>query len=224
MGVEILRVVVGGMAYTSWEGATIRAALNEAARSFSLRVALEGGGAATAWTFKAGAAVSIYANGDLMLTGYVDRYQPSLDGKRIEATITGRSKAADAIDSSAEHDTGQIENKTLLEVAKELDKFGVGFSSKEQLDKIPVFRVTPGESVFRALERQARAQGLALMGKADGSVEIVKAGTQRHAGGIFEGINLLALTSGSGGYFLRRQQATAQKITLRSLQKQIQDS
>lgn len=190
MGVEIVRVVVGGMAYTSWKGATIRAAVKEAARSFSLNVAMEGGGAATAWTFKAGAAVSIYANADLLLTGYVDRYQPSLDANRIEATITGRSKAADAIDSSAEHSTGRIENKTLLEIAKELDKFGIGFSSKETLDKIPVFQITPGESVFRALERQARAQGLTLMGKSDGGIEIVKAGTQRHAGGIFEGRNL----------------------------------
>lgn len=189
MGVEIIRVVVGGVAYTSWEAVAVTASVKEAARSFSLKVALEGGGSATAWTFKAGAAVSIYANADLLLTGYVDRYQPRVDANRREATITGRSKAADAIDSSAEHATGRIKNKTLLDIAKELDKFGIGFTSKLSLKPIPVFQITPGETVFDALERHARSQGVALMGKPDGGIEIVKGGTQRHAGPLIEGFN-----------------------------------
>lgn len=191
MGEEIVRVVVGGMAYTSWKSVSIRAAVKEAARSFSLTVAAESGAAATAWQFKAGTSIAIYANADLLLTGYVDRYQPKIGPMNAEVTISGRSKAADVIDSSADHKTGRFEKKTILEVAKELDQFGVGFTSTETMEKIPAYQITPGETVFRAIERLSRSEGFALMGKPDGGIEITKAGTKRHGGGLFEGVNII---------------------------------
>lgn len=191
MGVELIRVVVDGVAYTSWKSVSVRGAVKEAARSFSLTVAAEGGAAATAWKFKAGTKLAIYANGDLLLKGYVDRFQPKLSPTSAEITISGRSKAGDAVDSSALHKTGRFEKKTLLDIAKEIDKQGVGFTSTEALDKIPSFQLNQGETVFRAIERLARSQGLSLMGKPDGGIEITKAGKERHSGGLFEGVNIL---------------------------------
>lgn len=190
MGEEIIKVVVDGMAYRSWKSASIRAAMKEAARSFQLEVAAESGPDAQAWTFRAGAKVAIYANTDLLLTGYVDRYQPQLNATLASAVIAGRSKGADSIDSSAEHKTGRFEKKTPLDIARELDVHGVGWTSDQQLDQVPVFQLTPGETVFSAVERLAREQGMTLMGRPDGGIEITKAGSKRHAYGIFEGFNL----------------------------------
>jgi len=189
---EIVTVVVGGSRYSSWKSVSIGAAVKDAARSFRLEAACETGAAATAWTFRAGAEVDIYFNADLVLRGYVDRYQPRISERDASVTISGRSKSADMIDSSAEHKTGRFEKKNVKQIAEELDKFGVGVEVGDGVDlkTVPFAQLNPGETVFRTVERLTRSQGLAVMGRADGKIEITTGGKKRHAGGIVEGENL----------------------------------
>jgi prophage tail gpP-like protein len=189
---EVITVVAGGKRYSAWTRVQISAAMNEAARSFRLEVAAEAGAIATAWTFKAGTLIEIYAGSDLICKGYVDEYNPSLSKDTAQVNIAGRSKSADLIDSSAEHKTGRFDKKNLQEIGKELDQAGVGITTDQSLEQIEFYQITQGESVFRVLEKQARSQGLTLMGEADGSLKITKAGTKRHAGAIIEGVNLLS--------------------------------
>lgn len=190
--VEIVSVVVGGQRFSSWKDVSLSASIKDAARAFRLEVAAEIGAAATFQVFRAGAKVEIYFNADLVLSGYVDRYQPRISHSDAQITISGRSKSADMIDSAAEHPKGRFENKNLNEIATSLDKFGVGVEIGEgvQLKPIPFYQITPGETAFRAIERLARSQGLAVMGRADGKIEITRGGRQRHAGGLIEGQNI----------------------------------
>lgn len=191
MGIERVTVLAGGGEFTGFERVMVRASFQDAARTFELKIAAEQGGAVTAWRFKAGTELKIAFNGDIVLAGYVDRYQPRLGNhSQAEISIAGRSKSQDFIDSSAVHDRGQWKNKTPLEIARELDRFGVGISSNEQLEKIPVYRLTPGETCFRVLEKQCREQSVWPVGVADGSIRIMKAGQGRHTA-IEEGRNLL---------------------------------
>jgi len=191
MGDEVVTVIAGGMEWTAWRRVTVRASFQDAARSFQIEAAAEPGGAATAWTFKAGTEIDILFNGALACRGYVDRYQPKLSEHNLaEITISGRSRSQDFIDSSAVHDTGQFKNKTPQEIGAELDKFGVGIATDQQLDKVPVYRITPGETAFRCVEKLCREQGVFAVGQADGSILITKAGKKRHAGGIIEGENM----------------------------------
>lgn len=191
MGEERITVTVGGKTYASFLRVEVSAAFNEAARSFQIECAHEGGPGVTAWTFGAGASVSIASNGSPMLKGYVDSYKPRVSARERTAIVSGRSKAADFVDSSAEHKTGEMRDKTVKDLAKELDKFGVGIKAEGALKAIKVMRITPGETAFRAVERYCRSQGLTLCGQADGSILIGKAGSKRHAGGLIEGVNLL---------------------------------
>lgn len=191
MHVEIVTVLAGGREWTAFERVMVRAGLDEAARSFELKLAAEPVPAIAAATFGSGAEISILFNGELVCRGYVDRYQPRLsEHNNAEINVSGRSKAQDVIDSSAVHDTGRFENKTLLQIAQELDKFGVGFSTDQQLESIEKYQITPGEKAFRCLEKLARHEGVTLCGQPDGSVKITRASKQRHAGGLIEGVNI----------------------------------
>jgi prophage tail gpP-like protein len=191
MGDEFVTVIAGGSRWTAWRRVTVRASFQDAARSFQIEAAAEHGGSATAWTFKAGTQIDILFNGTLACRGYVDRYQPKIGEHNVaEVTISGRSKSQDFIDSSAVHDTGQFKDKTPQEIGAELDKFGVGISTDEQLEKVPVYRITPGETAFRCVEKLCREQGVFPVGQADGSIKITKAGKKKHAGAIAEGVNL----------------------------------
>lgn len=192
--IETVTVAVDGMLFSSWKSVSISAAIKDAARSFRLEAACEIGAAATFRVFRAGAKVEIYFNSDLVLTGYVDRYQPRLSAKDAQVTISGRSKSADLIDCAAEHPKGKgrFEKKNLKEIAETLDQFGVGVEVGEgvSLDPIDFYQISPGETAFRAIERLARSEGIAIMGRADGKIELTRGGRKRHAGGLVEGENL----------------------------------
>jgi prophage tail gpP-like protein len=191
MGDEIVTVLAGGGLWTAWRSIKVRASFKEAARSFQLDAAVESGGATTAWTFQAGTAIDILFGGDLACRGYVDRYQPSLgEHDTAEAAISGRSKSQDFIDSSAVHDTGQFKNQDPQEIGAALDQFGVGIATDQQLIKVPIYRITPGETAFRCIEKLCREQGVFVVGQADGSIMITKGGQQRHAGMLAEGGNI----------------------------------
>jgi prophage tail gpP-like protein len=190
--VEIVTVRVGGSEFSAFERVQWSAAMNEAARSFRLEIAAEPGAGATHRQFEVFAPVEIMAGGELILRGHIDRRQPSISSSEASIAIAGRSKGADAVDSSAPVDKGAFKNKTPLDIAKDLDGGRAGFVSDERMEKIELYHVTPGETVFRAVERMARQQGLTLQGEPDGTIRLARAtNPKRHAGGLVEGVNIM---------------------------------
>lgn len=200
MGTEVVTITAGGVPYTAFKTVKVRAAFNEAARSFSFEVAAELGASATNRIFSVGTAVTITANGDLLLTGHVDERVPHFNATMAQISVSGRSNSADLIDGSAEHDTGHFKKKDPKEIGNEVcKKFGAKFRTDQQLEKLDQYQLTPGESVFRCVEKMARQQGMTLAGRADGDVDITKAGSKRQGGALIEGDNILDGTATHNG-------------------------
>lgn len=189
---ELVSVVVGGLRWTAFEEVTVHAAVKHAARSFSLRIAAEAGAVETAAIFQTFAPIQIFAGANVIFTGYIDERAARLTPERGEITVSGRAKGADAIDSSAIHPTGRFDNKSPLDIAKDLDKFGVGFTASAPLETLAEYQLTPGETVWRTLERLARDQSCTLRGMPDGSIDFWNASSTpaRHAGALIEGKNI----------------------------------
>ncbi len=67
-------------------------------------------------------------------------------------------RGRDAVDCHpVKHKTGRFENKTLLEVAKDLDEVRCGFKTDQALAKIPKVQRQPGDTIFQTIEREAPA-------------------------------------------------------------------
>lgn len=214
MDEEVFSISVGGTSYTAFEEISVTAAFDEAARSFSATIAAELGPQATKAVFAAQTPVTIRANDDLLLVGYVDKYSPSLTATSATIKISGRSKSQDAIDSSANHKTGRVEKKNPVEIAKEVaDGIDVEIETDQPLEKVDAYQLTPGETLFRCFEKLARRQGCTVTGTAAGGMKATKAGTKRHARGIYEGRNLKAgdadhdTTNRHSSYTIRGQRA-----------------
>lgn len=191
MGPEFVTVAAGGSRWTAFESVEATASYKEAARSFKLEIAAESGPVATFWTFKAGTPVDIFLNADLACAGYVDRYQPQLgEHDTAKIAVSGRSRAQDFIDSAAVHATGQFKNMDPVEIARALDTGGVGIATNRTLDKEKSYRLTPGETRFRCLEKLCRKQGMTLTGQADGSILVTDGLQGLHAGALIEGVNI----------------------------------
>lgn len=190
MAAELVTIQTAGAAWTAFEHVRVSAHFTHAARSFHFLIAAEAGPALTMWTFAAGTPVDILLSGDLACRGYVDRYEPEIVGHyKANVSIFGRSRSQDFIDSSAMHATGEFKNKTVAEIGRELDIFGVGIATDQQLPKVPVYRITPGEGAFAAVEKLARSAGVWASGQADGSILITVAGNGRNAP-LIEGQNI----------------------------------
>ena len=198
---EIVSVIVGGSRWTAFESVSVVAAVKHAARSFTLEIAAEAGAVETAATFQVFAPIQIYANGDLLIDGYIDERAARLTGQKGEITVSGRAKGADAVDSTAMHATGRFDNKSPLDIARALDAHGIGFTSSIDLSTLKEFQLTPGETLFRAVERLARDQGATLRGMPNGGIDFWNAtqATDRHAGGLVEGVNIEEIHSTLSG-------------------------
>lgn len=192
MGTEYLTVSVGGMSYSAFLEAEVHAAFNGAARDFSLEIAAELGASATNAVFKVGAEVTIHANGDLLLTGFVDKKNPKIDAYRAVISVSGRGNSGDLIDCSAKHKTGRFEKKDPVQIGNEVaEGIGAKYTTDQQLEKVEQYQLNPGESIHRLVEKMARQQGMTITETADGNAKITKAGSKRHAGGLIEGRNML---------------------------------
>lgn len=189
---ENVAVEVAGRRYSGWRHVSARGSVKEACRSVSLTTAAVLGSEATLALFQVFTPIRVYGGSDLVFAGYIDIRRARCDMQAGHIEIGGRTKAQDAVDCSCVHRTGRFKGRTPLDIAKELDAFGVGFSADVELDEVPEFQLQPGESLFSTIERLCRDQGVTLAGQADGSVKLTKAGqtAKRQAGALRQGVNI----------------------------------
>lgn len=187
MTAETVSLLVEGVAWTAWTRIVINYSATDAARVFALTASDD---TTASWQWMPNSEVKVFAGGDMVLNGFLEVVNPSFDAAHHKIELSGRSRSADTIDSSAEHETGEFRDMTVLDIAKALDKQGVGFSTDQKLKKIPLFRVNSGETVFEALERACRHEHLVLQGQADGSIKITKGGKTRVNTPLIEGVNI----------------------------------
>lgn len=184
---EFITVVANGQVFTGWERVKVTAGIQQAARSFSVETTEQIG----EWKFPPGTPIEIYANGDLMIRGYVNAYQASGQHDAHRITIQGRGKGQDFVDCSAEHATHEFDNQSPLQAGQALDVYGIGISADIPLDSVPRMHVVPGESPFQFLERYLRPVGASMMGMPEGGIRITDASAARsHYGILMEGQNI----------------------------------
>lgn len=181
---------VGGMNY-SFKRAAASYAANQAARAFAFTVTDATDPTGEQWNFMPGTPVTVLANGQLILTGYINKMTPSFDAHNHTIEVSGTSKGSDSVKSAAEHEKGEWRNKTPLQIAQELDKQGVGFTSDTEQPKLEYFRLNPNETVFAAVERMTRRHPMLLQGMPDGSIKMTKGGSGGSNAPLIQGVNIL---------------------------------
>jgi len=194
---EIVTLVVDGYELRGWQDVSVDRSMESAEISFTLGAA-NPSWSADAKRLRKGKEIEIRTSpargpakpggGELLCKGYVGGYAAKYGKKTKTVTLDGKSKAADAVDCHpVKHKTGRFEKKTLLEVANELDEVRCGFKTDQDLKKIAKVQRQPTDTIFQTVEREARRLGLMLAGEPDGSINITRAGTKRHAGALVLG-------------------------------------
>lgn len=185
-------LIAGGMEYSAFTRAGVTYSANSAARAFAFTVTDATDPWGEQWNFMPGTPVTVLANGQLLVNGYVNTLTPSFDHNNHTVEISGTSKGRDSVKSAAEHPKGEFRGKNPLQILQELDKQGVGFTADCELPKVEYFRLNPGETVWEAADRLTRRYPMLLQGMPDGSIKLTRGGSGGRNAPLIQGENILA--------------------------------
>lgn len=129
---------------------------------------------------------------DLVITGFVNVFAPTIDRSAHSIRVSGRSLSQDLVDCSAEWPNGQIVGASALVVAQNLAKpYGLTIScAVDPGQTIPQFNLNIGDSAFAIIERVCRYSALIAYDQPDGSVILNQVGKTKAASGVKQGVNV----------------------------------
>jgi prophage tail gpP-like protein len=209
---EVL-IALDGETLSGWKSVRITAGMESCPRVFTLGASEFYPGQSSKLQVAPGAECKVYLGRDLVVTGFVNRWNASIGPAAHNVSITGRGACQDLVDCAAYWKGQVITASSVLEVARKLAApFGVKVSGEPGPPVaqggsivIPYLVLMLGETVWEVVERLCRVAGLLAYELADGSLQIVAnpgelneliirdlSGVQPvAASGVREGVNVL---------------------------------
>jgi prophage tail gpP-like protein len=183
---------IQGTDYGGWTSVRVRRSVEEASGTWACEVSERWPGRDQPWPIAPQDACTVYLDGQLVMTGWVEGYAPSFDARSHRIEVRGRSLTADAVDSSVEIDGGQLKGLTLQQVSERVLKplgINVDFKNAPDGGKLPDIQVQQGETAHALIERVCRMQGLLVFDDERGHLIIARPGAGGSQGTLVQGEN-----------------------------------
>lgn len=198
---EELTIKVGGKTVGGWERFSVTRGVELLPSILSVYLTERWPGQIDNVTLAPFQPVEAFLGNDLILTGYVDLYEPRATAAEHQVSIGCRSKTEDLIDCSVDVDalatanaSWAILSPTLGAAAKMLAKpYGIEvvvIGDDPPLDPQFPVSVHPGESVYQVIETLARLTRTLIWDDEKGRLVLSGVGTKRAANPLVEGINI----------------------------------
>ena len=132
---------------------------------------------------------------DAVVTGYIDRYLPTISAREHGVRIQGRGKCEDLVDCSVLIDGMVINKPSALKLAQDLSApFGIAASSTATEPEVPIpqISINIGETPFEVIDKVARYRQVLAYEGADGNLILAQVGSTMAASGFTEGVNIEA--------------------------------
>lgn len=191
----IIQLYLNGLIFTGWQSLSITRSLESMSGRFELGIAVRPEDDVS--VLKVGASLALEINGERVITGYLDDLNQSISGESKDVRISGRDKTADLVDCSVIHTSYHFKNQTLAEIARTLcQPFDIDVvwqaNSIDAAEKIPVWQVEPGETVFDTLTKAARHKGVLVTSDVQGNLVFTEPSSEPK-GELILGQNILEL-------------------------------
>ncbi len=192
-----LTVVVDGSAWGGWTNIRLTRGLERMPPDFDVSVTELYPGQGSQVVIREGSPCTVLIGGKLVLTGYIDRYEPSLSASEHPVRIAGRGRCQDLVDCAAGVRADgsfamQITQGSAFRIATDLAApFGipVSLNDEEAGFAIPRFNINLGESPFEIIDRVTRYRQLIAYESVGGGLVLSRVGKARMASGVVEGQN-----------------------------------
>lgn len=193
---DTLLLLVNGKLYGGWKDMLVNAGIETISGDFDLTYFYAWDGQ-KALPINDGDACIVRMGDDVVLTGYVDEANGSLDAANHELQVTGRDKTGDLVDCSAVHTPDQWNGQTLQAIAAILCKpFGITVKAETDCGApFPTVKVQPGETAFAIIERLCRMRAVLPVSDGKGGLVLTAAGYGGRAySALVEGGNILSIS------------------------------
>ena len=193
---DVLSLVIGNQQWEGWQRVRVTRAMDTVPASFDLQVT-ERYPTTGDISIKPGDPCQVKIGGDLVITGYVDRYTAAISPAEHSVRIAGRSKSQDLVDCAAfvgskDNENYRIMGGSTLSIAQQLAQpYGVPISSTAGDGvHIPYFNINLGETAWEIIDRITRYSQLIAYDLPDGSVQLSQVSTKSMASGFRQGDNV----------------------------------
>lgn len=188
-------ILVGGRVFDGWEDVSITKNLESIANEFSISLFDKFTGLKRNWPLKPGVSIRVNIGEERVITGRIEKLDVDYGKDSRSFSISGRSLPGDLVDCMHVGPC-QYKDIQLAQLARELVRpFGLKVFESVVAKVIPLFAVKPGETVFEALDRAARAQGFFFISTRNGNIRLTRAAKARSFSGIEQDVNILSATA-----------------------------
>lgn len=186
-------LTIGGKVYDGWTSQSVTRSIETLCGGFELEIAAREFTGAPRWPLRTGEACTIQLDGETVITGHIDAFNPQYDAEGYSIGVSGRDRSADLVDCSAVAKPGSWTQRSIEAIAAELAKpFGITVTARVDTGaRVKRFALQQGETVYAAIDRLARYRGLLPVTDAEGNVELIRPGTGAIVAELVEGVNIL---------------------------------
>lgn len=187
-----LILTVGHRQISGWDSVRVTRGVERLPSDFSLSLMDYYPGDSQQQLVEPGGSCTVQLGDDLVITGYIDCWSPSVSKSRHHIEASGRGKCQDLVDCSAEWPNNVISQADALQIAQKLAApYGIDVTSDvDDLQQVPQFTLNWGESSQEVIDRISRWAALLYYDLPDGSLRLTRVGTRQAASGIAQGENI----------------------------------
>jgi prophage tail gpP-like protein len=182
-----LTLVVDGQRLSGWQEICVSRGIERIPSDFDIQLTERYPGELAAVEVRAGSPCQVLIGGDVVVTGYIDRYAPEISPGSHAIRVTGRGKCQDLVDCSAylRGAHNQVMKTTTRALAAQICAlFGITVTARDGDGlAVPQFNVILTETCWDIIERAARHSAMLAYEGADGNLVLSRAGTDRMASG-----------------------------------------
>ncbi len=177
---------------SGWQGIRVTRGIERIPSDFDIVYTERFPGETDAVVVKPGDACEVRIGEDLVITGYIDRFAPSIGPSAHTMRVLGRGKCQDLVDCSAEWPSNQISSADVLSIARKLAApYGITAKALSDVgEPIPQINLMWGETPYQVIERITRARALLAYDGPDGNLILSRVGSERHRTGFEQGTNI----------------------------------
>jgi len=188
-----LTIVAGGKEISGWEQVELTLRAEGFPGSFDVAMSAQ-----DLPPVKEGDDCKVLLGDDVVVTGYVDRYNEGGDANSHLIQIMGRGKTQDLVDCSAEWPNGQVIEGDALSIAQKLCRpYGITVQLANGAapgPKVPGWALNYGDTAADIIQRLCRNAGLLAYEDSEGKLLLAKVGSRKAASGAAYGANVQSWT------------------------------
>lgn len=191
-GADDVTIKTAGQSIGGWERVRITRGIAHMPSDFEVEISEKYPANGGQVVIQPGAPIEVWIGQDKIITGYIDRYAPSISAHGHSVYVTGRGKCQDLVDCAAIWPSNQIVRTSALDIATKLAAV-YGITARSSVGPgatVDQLNINLGETSWDIIERVTRYSEMLAYETVDGNLQLARVDATKMASGAAQGVNV----------------------------------